>query len=94
VIVLRWPFLRIVLRLITMIHNEPGRKESEVKMVTAKDKVRKLLQTVPDEATFDDIQYSIYVRQKIERGLEDVRQGRVLSQKEVERRMAQWKSEP
>jgi hypothetical protein len=59
-------------------------------MQTAKDSVRDLLEELPDETTFEDIQYHIYVRQKIERGLEDVKEGRVLSQKEVERRMSKW----
>ena len=59
-------------------------------MSTAKEEVRKLLDNLPDEATFEDIQYHIYVRQKIERGLEDIREGRVLYQEEVERRMSKW----
>ena len=59
-------------------------------MQTAKDSVRDLLEELPDETTFEEIQYHIYVRQKIERGLQDVKEGRVLSQKEVERRMSKW----
>ena len=59
-------------------------------MSTAKEEVRKLLDNLPDEATFEDIQYHIYVRQKIERGLEDIREGRVLDQEEVERLMSRW----
>ncbi len=50
----------------------------------------KLLEHLPDESSFEDIQYHIYVREKIERGLQDVREGRVLSQEEVERRIARW----
>jgi predicted transcriptional regulator len=59
-------------------------------MGTAKDEVRKLLDRLPDDSSFEDIQYHIYVREKIDRGLQDVREGRVLSQEEVERRMAKW----
>ena len=59
-------------------------------MKTAKDEVRKLLDRLPDTSSFEDIQYHIYVREKIGQGLEDVKQGRVLSQAEVERRMAKW----
>ncbi len=57
---------------------------------TAKDEVRKLLDQLPEEASFEEIQYHIYVRQKIEAGLRDAEEGRVLSQEEVERRMAKW----
>ena len=33
-------------------------------MKTAKDEVRKLFETLPDESSLEDIQYQIYVRQK------------------------------
>lgn len=59
-------------------------------MSTAKEEVRKLLETLPDGASLEDIQYHIYVRQKIARGLQDVEAGRVLTQQEFERRIAKW----
>lgn len=59
-------------------------------MSTAKEEVRKILDQIPDDSSFEDIQYHIYVREKIERGLEDVEQGHVLSQDEVEERMSKW----
>ena len=62
-------------------------------MATAKDQVRKLLDQIPDDSSFEDIQYHIYVREKVERGLKDAEEGRVLSQEEVERRMLKWTGE-
>jgi len=62
----------------------------EVEMSTPKDSVRELLDELPEETSYEDIQYHIYVRQKIDRGLRDLKAGRVLSQKEVERRMSKW----
>jgi len=59
-------------------------------MLTAKDEVRQLLDNVPDDASLEDIQYHIYVRQKIVHGLKDIDEGCVVTQAEVERRMAQW----
>ena len=44
----------------------------------------------PERRKDKDIQYHIYVREKIERGLQEIKEGRLLSQKEVERRMSQW----
>jgi predicted transcriptional regulator len=38
----------------------------------------------------DQIQYQIYAREKIQRGLKDVEEGRVVSEEEMERRMQQW----
>jgi len=59
-------------------------------MGTAKEEVRRLLDSIPDEASYEDIQYHIYVREKVERGLEHVAEGRVVEQEEVERWMAKW----
>lgn len=59
-------------------------------MSTAKEEVRKLLDHIPDDASFEDIQYHIYVRQKVERGLQDVEEGRILTETEVHERMARW----
>ena len=59
-------------------------------MSTAKEQVRKMLDQLPDDASFEDIQYHIYVQEKIERGLKDIQEGRVLSQEEVEERMSKW----
>jgi predicted transcriptional regulator len=62
----------------------------EVIVGSAKEEVRRLLDVIPDTASFEDIQYHIYVREKIERGLDDVKNGNLLSQEEVEQRMRQW----
>ena len=59
-------------------------------MNTAKEEVRKILDRIPDDVSYEDIQYHIYVREKIERGLKDVEEGHVLSQEEAEQRMARW----
>ncbi len=57
-------------------------------MSTAKEDVRKLLDQLPDDASLEDIQYHIYVRQKIEPGLADVENGRTLTQEDAETRMS------
>lgn len=60
---------------------------------TAKENVRRLLDEMPDDASYRDIEYRIYLRRKVDQGLEDARQGRVLEQEEVDRRMASWLDE-
>ncbi len=59
-------------------------------MRTAKDEVRDLLEHLPDDASFEDIQYHLYVRQKIQKGLDAAEQGHTLSHEEVVRRMSRW----
>ena len=62
-------------------------------MATAKEDVRHLLEQLPDDVSLEQIQYHIYVRQKIERARAEVRAGHVLSQEEAEERMAKWLGE-
>jgi predicted transcriptional regulator len=57
---------------------------------TAKDEVRELLDNLPDDASLEDIQYHLYVRQKIQRGLAAAEQGRAIAHEEVVRRMSRW----
>jgi len=59
-------------------------------MRKAKEEVRRMLEYLPDDVSFEEIQYHIYVREKIERGLQDTQEGRVLSQQDVEDRMSKW----
>lgn len=59
-------------------------------MKTAKDEVRELLEGLPDDASLEDIQYHIYVRQKVQKGLDAAREGGTLTHQEVIRRMSRW----
>jgi predicted transcriptional regulator len=59
-------------------------------MQTAKQEVGELLNNLPEDCTFDDIQYHLYVLQKINRGLRDVEEGNVYTQEEMEERLAKW----
>jgi hypothetical protein len=60
---------------------------------TAKDAVREILDQLPEDASYEEIQYRIYVREKVEKSRQAIREGRVLSQEEVERRMTKWLDE-
>ncbi|MEO8276997.1 MAG: hypothetical protein ABI639_12335 [Thermoanaerobaculia bacterium] len=57
---------------------------------TAKQEAQRILDSLPDDASLEQIQYHLYVVQKIEAGLRDAEEGRLLSQEEVERRIARW----
>ena len=59
-------------------------------MKSAKKAVQEVLKQLPENSSFEDIQYHIYVREKIERGLKDLKEGKVLTQAEVEKRMSKW----
>jgi hypothetical protein len=55
------------------------------KRKTVKSQAVKLVQALPESATWDDLMYGIYVRQKIEAGLSDLRAGRAHSHASIRR---------
>jgi len=57
---------------------------------TAKEQVRQILSMLPEDASFEDIQYHIYVRQKVDQGFADADAGRVVSHAEVQQRLSKW----
>ncbi len=57
-------------------------------MSTAKDEARKIIDTLPDHATWDDIMYGLYVKKKIEAAIQADKEGRVVSHEDVKRRFA------
>jgi len=59
-------------------------------MQSAKQEVIELLKRLPDDSTLEEIQYHLYVRQKVQRGLRDVKEGRIYTQEEAEKRMGKW----
>jgi len=59
-------------------------------MHTAKTEATSLLQRLPDDCTYDDIHYHLYVLEKIRRGLESAEKEGTISQDEMEKRLKQW----
>lgn len=59
-------------------------------MNTAKAEVEALLKNLPDDCTLEDIQYHLYVLEKIQRGLEVADTQGTLTQEEVEQRLSKW----
>jgi predicted transcriptional regulator len=57
-------------------------------MQSVKREVSKLLDLLPEDCSLDDIQYHLYVLQKVERGLKDGEAGRTFTQEEVGTRMS------
>jgi len=60
--------------------------------MTIKDEVRALLDKLPDDATMEDVQYHLYVLDKIRRGEESIERGEGLTQEQVETKFAKWLS--
>lgn len=55
-------------------------------MSIVKEEARKVIENLPEDATWDDLMYELYVRQKIEAGLRAAEEGRVISHEQVKQR--------
>ena len=62
-------------------------------MGTAKEEVEALLSKLPDDCSIEDIQYHLYVIEKVRKGLESADSQGTVTQEEVERRLGKWLTE-
>jgi predicted transcriptional regulator len=58
-------------------------------MSTVKESLLEIVQKLPNECTWDEAMYQIYVRQKIEAGLKDADEGRLIDHDAVFQEFAQ-----
>lgn len=66
------------------------RNEKGIDMATAKDEVKSLLNRLPENCTLEDVQYHLYVVEKISKGLARAESEGSLSQEEAERKLNKW----
>lgn len=59
-------------------------------MRTAKDEVEALLKKLPDDCSIEDIQYHLYVIEKIHRGIERAEGEGAVTQEEAEKKLSKW----
>jgi hypothetical protein len=57
---------------------------------TAKEEVESLLGRLPEDCSLEDIQYHLYVIEKVHQGLEAADTQGSVSQEEVEQRLGKW----
>ena len=59
-------------------------------MSTAKEEVQSLLSKLPDDCSLEDVQYHLYLVEKVRNGLEAAASRGTVSQEEVEQRFSKW----
>ena len=59
-------------------------------MSTAKSEVTSMLESLPDDASLEDIQYHIYVLEKVKRGVDRAEHEGVLEHDQVKTRLSTW----
>ncbi len=55
-----------------------------------KDEIKRIIDNLPDNSSLEDLQYSLYVKSKIQKGLQDIKTGNMISDKEMEKRFEKW----
>ena len=59
-------------------------------MSSVKKAVLDLVKKLPEDCTLEDVQYQLYVRQKIQRSMEAAAAGRVHTHEQVKKRLSKW----
>jgi len=59
-------------------------------MTTAKERIVDIVQQQPDDSSYEEILRELALARMIDRGLEDSRSGRTISNEEMERRIRTW----
>lgn len=61
--------------------------------LTPKQDMHRLLDSLPDSATWDEIEYAVHVLARVRAGIDDSNAGRVVTSEEARARMKQWLAE-
>jgi predicted transcriptional regulator len=64
---------------------------AEELMAKAKTEALELIKKLPDDVSTDAIMEELFFKQQVEKGLQDVAEGRVLTSDELKERMARWR---
>ncbi|MFQ5963589.1 MAG: hypothetical protein ACE5KZ_04820 [Candidatus Scalinduaceae bacterium] len=59
-------------------------------MDTLKDKIAELIHHLPENSTLEDIQYHLYVLEKIRKGQQSIKDGKGISNEEAKARLSKW----
>lgn len=59
-------------------------------MSTVKQEVIEMINNLPDEVDYDGIMAEIYFKQKVDKSLKQIDEGKVISHEEAKKRMSRW----
>ncbi|MDA3939513.1 MAG: hypothetical protein PF693_09415 [Spirochaetia bacterium] len=59
-------------------------------MLSVRESTIEMIKNLPSNCTLEDIQYELYVKQKIQNGLEDIKSGNIISEKEMDNEIRSW----
>lgn len=59
-------------------------------MSTAKDQIKKILESQPEDSSYDDILRELAFKRMVDKGMSDEKNGHVISNKDMEKRIREW----
>jgi len=59
-------------------------------IMTAKLEAENIIKQLPDDTTFEDIQYHLFVAEKLQRSRQQIKEEKIHSQAEAEKRLEKW----
>lgn len=71
----------------TQTRHRSSIKEVQEPMISVKEEAKKMIDQLPDHATWDDIMYEIYVKKKLAIAMKAAEEGRVVPHEEVKKRI-------
>jgi len=74
---------------ITLIVNGK-RKIGGIQMENAKERMAQIIEEQPDDSNYEEILHELAMAKMIERGLADSREGRTISNEEMQHRIRTW----
>jgi len=58
--------------------------------MTVKEQVRKIIEELPDECSVEDVQYQLFLIEKVRRGLKSIDEGKGIPHDQVRKQFASW----
>lgn len=59
-------------------------------MTVVKQQVIRMIQSLPDNVTINDIMADLYFKLQVDAGLKELDEGKIIPHEEVEKRMSKW----
>ena len=59
-------------------------------MKTAREEITQIIQSLPEDSTYDEILRELAFARMVEKGLQDSRDGKVVSNEELDKRIRLW----
>ena len=59
-------------------------------MNAPKNEALELIRALPDDFTMEDIQYHLYVKQKVVRGIQAIDESHLVPQEQAEQKVQEW----